>query len=298
MKPHLVRRAHKATSGAARFGVTVAMTVAIAACTSTPRRMVLVLEDYSGSHAASVATDATLVSDGIIPSMGSADALEVLPIDDAAVQQPARIVSIDLTKVTLSQLSDGVAHADQAESERRRAFLDTASRTARAAILMSADERSRFAALTDIIGAIQGAARSAKAGTSTTPTRWQRVLAVIVGEPLYETKVVIIIASDMLQEARGIDFAHSPPTSARAITTLIARLQATDAIPDLSGADVIVTGATGTSASQVDAVRHFWTQYFHAAGAHLVAYDFDARSAVGSYFRPGGLTSGDRTPGT
>ena len=297
MKPHLVRRAGRATCVAARFGAAVAMTVALAACTPTPRRVVVVLEDYSGSHAASVVTDATLVADGIIPSMGAADELEVFPIDDAAVQQPTRIVSIDLTKVTLSKLSDGVAHADEAESERRRAFLDTASRTARAAILMSANERSRFAALTDIIGAIQGAARSAKAGTSMTPTRWQRVASVMVGEPLYETKVVIVVASDMLQEARGIDFAHRPPTSARTIMTLIARLQATGAIPDLSGADVIVTGATGESASQVDAVRSFWTQYFLAAHAHLVAYDFDARSAMGTYFRLGGRPLGDHAPG-
>jgi len=262
----------------------------LGACAPSPRRAVVALVDFSGSHSTGTDADVSLIADVIVPAMGTTDELTVFPIDDASVREPARILEVDMARATLRRLSDGVVHADEVEAARRRIFLDSMSRAARETITRAALARRRFATKTDILGAILTAARSVRRTDTTVNTAWVRTVATVVGDPLYITTTVLVIASDMLQDGRGIDFTHDPPTVA-SIPTLLARLRAADEIPDLAGVDVIVSGATGGTATQVEHVRAFWMQYFSAANARVIAYDFDARTAARRYLIPDAIAT-------
>lgn len=73
----------------------------------------------------------------------------------------------------------------------------------------------------------------------------------------------LVLLSDMLQSAHGIEMSHAVPGDA-----WIERQRAAGLLPRLDGACVAVVGADATSANGV-AVRRFWNGYFEAAGAAL-----------------------------
>jgi hypothetical protein len=257
--------------------------------------MIILLVDFSASAMASVPASANLAAGTIVPALGPADALTILPIDDGSVQTPLQIVQVDLSDTSFASKLDGVAHAAQAGATRLRVFLDSLSPVIRSAVLRADTARRRFAAHTDILGAIQHVAAIYQPLARHSAGFLARLGATIRGDQLYVTKPVIVLSSDMLQEGRGVNFARSAPNSDRAIDELIIRLRKANELPNLSGVAVIVSGATGVTASQVEHVRTFWMRYFAAAHADLICYDYDARAAVASYLPSGDLSSPSRS---
>ncbi|MDA8091930.1 MAG: hypothetical protein M0Z52_12280 [Actinomycetota bacterium] len=80
-------------------------------------------------------------------------------------------------------------------------------------------------------------------------------------------KPVLVIFSDMIEQAGGYDFENDNLTEKR-ITAIIRQEQA-KGLPDLRGVTVYVTGANAKSSTQFLKIRNFWIRYFKACGAVL-----------------------------
>jgi hypothetical protein len=81
---------------------------------------------------------------------------------------------------------------------------------------------------------------------------------------------VLVLLSDMLQDADGYDFeklAMSEEFTKRVIADVKGRAE----IPDLSGASVYVAGASARSTRQACAVEQFWLAYAKAGNARLTS---------------------------
>ena len=78
-------------------------------------------------------------------------------------------------------------------------------------------------------------------------------------------KRILIVMSDMQQDAEGFDFARLT-LSDKAITALLKRLGTEGRLPDLRGTKVLVTCARPPHGdlSRYRAIRSFWTAYFRA----------------------------------
>jgi hypothetical protein len=83
----------------------------------------------------------------------------------------------------------------------------------------------------------------------------------------------LIVLSDMLQSAKGIEMDHAkqmPPAG------WILQQRQLGLLPDFKGACVLVVGADGVTPSGVK-VRDFWRSYFTATGANLPESNYRAR---------------------
>lgn len=79
---------------------------------------------------------------------------------------------------------------------------------------------------------------------------------------------ILVLLSDMLHEADGLNFRSRPPDSA-VTAALIAERRRANAMPALSGVRVYVAGAgQARDASGFFAVQRFWLSYFREAGAY------------------------------
>lgn len=88
-----------------------------------------------------------------------------------------------------------------------------------------------------------------------------------------EQEKVVVVLSDMIEQSEHFDFTA---LSQDGVSTLVERLKAEGWVPSLNGARIYVAGITDGSgslpASQVQAIREFWTAFFAAAGARLEWY--------------------------
>jgi hypothetical protein len=83
----------------------------------------------------------------------------------------------------------------------------------------------------------------------------------------------LIVLSDMLQSAKGIEMDHAkqmPPPG------WISQQRQLGLLPNFTGACVLVVGADGVTSSGVK-VRDFWRNYFTATGANLPVSNYRAR---------------------
>lgn len=90
----------------------------------------------------------------------------------------------------------------------------------------------------------------------------------LVGENERDTpgeKNVLVLLSDMLQSARGVEMSHA---SAMPAPNWISQQKHLGTLPHLSNTCVLVVGADDTDAAGAK-VRRFWQQYFIATGANL-----------------------------
>lgn len=78
---------------------------------------------------------------------------------------------------------------------------------------------------------------------------------------------VLVIFSDMVEQAEGYDFERDPLTGKR-IEEII-RQERVKGLPDLSGVTVYVAGAKAKNSARFLRIRAFWMQYFKACGAIL-----------------------------
>jgi len=79
---------------------------------------------------------------------------------------------------------------------------------------------------------------------------------------------ILVVLSDMVQDADGVDFDRAD-LSAEPARRLIDTLRAGHRLPDLSGVKVYVVGAYYPDNARNRAIRDFWLSYFRAGGADL-----------------------------
>jgi hypothetical protein len=88
------------------------------------------------------------------------------------------------------------------------------------------------------------------------------------------TKNIIIIFSDMLNESHNLNFRKINLTDSK-INDIITSLKSKDYIPDLTGSDVYVIGIRADNPTRLKQVEKFWRLYFSYANANLKNYSAD-----------------------
>ena len=88
---------------------------------------------------------------------------------------------------------------------------------------------------------------------------------------------VLIVLSDMQQDADGVDF-YRNDLSNRSINAIIKKLQAQGQLPDLTGTRILVACAQppNSNVSRYRSIRSFWIAYFGACHARLDPSDYGA----------------------
>lgn len=266
-----------------RWGL-IALLATIAACqgSTVRRRNVITLIDYSGSVSAEdMQRYGNAVAKELLGNFRERDALAVYPVDEAAAFRDNRLATIDLSRQEFSRQSDGVTHKSDSVRARLLIYLGAMSDSVLAALAQGKEQRRSFARTTDILGAIERIATRLE--SSPTPSKWARFLSALSGEAVVETKNVLVICSDMINESPDANFSKAPPSTGD-VDRIIAALKEKGRLPQLGGVAVFVVGRTGRSTQQVDAIKNFWTRYFHETGADVRMYDFDVAGRLGPLF--------------
>ncbi|RLI68592.1 hypothetical protein DRO91_08830 [Candidatus Heimdallarchaeota archaeon] len=115
----------------------------------------------------------------------------------------------------------------------------------------------------------QGISKVPKERPATSLIEGMTLLGYLIQERAGKKKVLIII-SDMKQFKNNIN----PQTLAENGDRILQKLKSEGLIPDLSGVDVYVMGAStaGLDARTWLGIKRFWTNYFKAANANLKCY--------------------------
>jgi hypothetical protein len=84
-----------------------------------------------------------------------------------------------------------------------------------------------------------------------------------------QPRKILVIASDMVQDADGLNFERAP-LDETARHKLLATLKSGGRIPSLSGVRVYVVGGGGPTLERARNIREFWLALFNEAGAELL----------------------------
>ncbi|MEM7368713.1 MAG: hypothetical protein AAF587_08915 [Bacteroidota bacterium] len=267
-----------------RFYVPICLALAITgillgnSCTTAgvTRRNIICLLDYSGSIGETqLAQYADIITEDIFLALGVYDRLVVLPIDQASRIEPIKIFYEDLQQQVFTRAGDGLTHAQDSLDHRKQRYLLLRSGQVGKSILEHRQERSSFADMTDIFSALEEVARLQE---STSLDPWGKVQNFMHSKPNIQLENIFIIFSDMIHESEdySLDNNHEPSYYQHILT----ELEAANRIPNLTNSKVLVHGRTGKTTQQVENLLRFWTAYFRAANADLVAYEFDSRSWI------------------
>ena len=248
---------------------------------SNSRLNCVVLLDYSRSLPLKTAGRFVGVIDSIIlPQLDELDRLIVLPIDEAAKREPVQIVRIDMSLRQFSSSRDGFAHARDSVHKRLSMFLHDTSAGVAAELWHQRDARTAFANQTDLLSAFEQASQLLERKDSESLPR--ALYRFVLGKGKVDSENWIVVLSDMIQETSEVNFAGANGISHERAVKLIEGLERSKKIADLAGATVFVSGRTGSTNRQVDAIEAFWREYFRHAGATLAAYDYDTGQDIGA----------------
>ena len=95
----------------------------------------------------------------------------------------------------------------------------------------------------------------------------------------------------MVNEDRDktMDFTQMGKYDEEKVADKVEELRKLNKIPDLSGCDVFIYGATATTTAgpfankQISNCKLFWQTFFSDCGAHLKAYGFDSQKEIADY---------------
>src|SRR5439155_3690543 len=122
---------------------------------------VVALVDFSGSiPPTTVQFYADTIESKVLQELAARDRLTILPIDSRAESKSDPFFAVDLSRTNFSDSHDGVAHKEEKELGRVKAFIKDQSPKLKDAITAAARARSGFSGGTDLIGALHAAANA------------------------------------------------------------------------------------------------------------------------------------------
>lgn len=227
------------------------------ACQKTPppSTAVVALVDLSGSiPSETVDFYATTLTSVVWEKLTSRDRLVVLPVDSEAESKSEPLFSRDLSRTDFSDPKDGFAHKEEKERARVLDFMTKESPALKESVVSAAGRRKANRSATDLIGGLHAA------------------VAAFPEQP--NTKRVLLIFSDMVQESAELNIRQLAKTGEAGAETLAGQLVKRGRVPDLKGVSVVVVGAGetgigGDNAAFFRAVRAFWKSVLSQAGASV-----------------------------
>jgi len=264
----------------------------MSSCTSTKRHNYILLIDNSKTISETTLNKyISIMQQNILPSMGRYDRLTIQFIDECSMTQSERVFTLDLAAMDFSSKADGLNHTADSTKARMKKFLtDSITGIMKTTILTKREERKSCGNYTDIINALNEATNllsHEKSYASTT----DKISNDAQGKENYEYENCIIIFSDMVNENREktFDFTQFGKYNAEKIETKLDELRKLNKIPDLSGCQILIYGATSTieagtyANKQIENCKAFWQNFFHESGAELKGYAYDSRKEITDY---------------
>ena len=234
--PAVTRRSFLAAAGIA----TLPQVLLTGCGPSRPPRLIVLLDDLSGSRRKMDRTNQQTTINNIVTSLkaaeepAAADKLVVAAIGDAPLSEFAVINSSMITYVGRPDRSQQIA----AQREKLSTMIGSIEP-------LAASRETR------IFDALAGSAEVLAADPSRRPA--------------------VCIVSDMLEDSPIAKFAFAAPTE-HTTRGILNRLKIQGLVPDLKGAEVYVTGGGGKDGAAYEAIKHFWQAYFVNAKGNLVSY--------------------------
>jgi hypothetical protein len=238
------------------------------------RNVLIVLIDYSAS-ADELALDGyiSVVTDIILPHMGQFDCLIVVPIDEGSKISPVKLVSEDLVNIGFRKPTDGFSHAEDSLRKRISEYIKMSSSRIRQELKNQKSLRRKYTAFTDIMGGIHQTTNLIEINEQ--DDAMKDVEDFVIGRVRLRSENTIILLSDMIQDSHEYNFNRQQGITTEQTLACLEKLKKQQSIPDLSGCNIFVIGATGRTSVQIDNVRYFWQEYFKQANANLHAYGFN-----------------------
>lgn len=264
----------------------------MSSCTSIKRHNYIILIDNSKSIKPQLLDKyISIMQNNILPNMGRYDRLTIQFIDECSMTQSERVFTLDLAAMDFSSKADGLNHAADSTKARMKKFLtDSITGILKTTILTKREERKDCGNYTDIINALNEATNllsHEKSYASTT----DKISNDAQGKENYEYENCIIIFSDMVNENREktFDFTQFGKYNEEKINGKLDELHKLNKIPDLSGCQILIYGATSTTEAgtyankQIENCKIFWQNFFHESGAELKGYAYDCCKEITDY---------------
>jgi hypothetical protein len=266
--------------------------VLLSGCTTKTRTNYIIFLDNSTSVSDKTLEHyITIIQKSVLPNFGTEDKLSVEFIDNCTLSKSERIYTLDLAKLDFHKNSDGMNNEDDSIISRKRLFIQDSIEPAIVRIIMEKrSERKNCSKFTDIVNAFNEAAlmlTNIKSYDNST----EKILNEAEGKDNYKYKNCIIMFSDMVNEnpEKTLDFTQMQKLTEKEIDKRIEDLKDKGMIPNLSGTDVFIYGATSTRESgklanvQIERIKLFWEQFLNSSSANLKAYGYDTEREIKEY---------------
>jgi hypothetical protein len=275
-----------------KITIIISALVFMTSCASTKRHNYILLIDNSKTI-----SDETLnryiniIQQNILPSMGRYDCITIEFVDECSMTKAERVFNLDLATMDFTNKSDGMNHEKDSSFTRMKRFItDSIQPNVRNIILAKRLERRNCGNFTDIINALNETAPLITHNKSYAST-FDEVKNSAQGKENYSYENIFILMSDMVNENRDrtMDFTQMGKYNGEKIQSKIEELRKLNKIPDLSGCQVFVYGATSTveagafANKQIENCKLFWQVFFSDCGADLKAYSFDSKKEILDY---------------
>jgi hypothetical protein len=272
--------------------ILTAALVFMTSCSSSKRKNYILLVDNSKTISeATLDKYIGIMQQTILPNMGRYDRMTIQFIDECSMTQSERVFAIDLAAMDFTNKADGLNNAEDSSKARIKRFLaDSIQMLLRTTILAKREERKNCGNYTDIINALNEATPLLTHEKSYSSTK-DEILNNAQGEDNFTYENCIIIFSDMVNEnkEKTFDFTQFGKYNEVKINGKLDELNKLNKIPDLSGCNILIYGATSTSESgiyanrQIENCKIFWQNFFHEGGAELKGYGYDSRKEITDY---------------
>jgi hypothetical protein len=227
----------------------------------------------------------------VLQKMHDQDKFTLIFVDECSGSKADRVYTLDLAAKDFSQKSDGANNAEENARIRLRRFLmDTATREIAQAIQTESVKRQGCSVYTDIVNVMDMAGELVehKKGFH---SDGDKALNAVNGKDNYTYENSILLYSDMINEnaSHTLDFTKMPYMSKDEVDKKLKWCLNHAELPDLSGVKVFVYGATSYHVPEryadveIQNIKQFWTGYFQAVHADLIAYGYDTGSEIRAY---------------
>ncbi len=232
----------------------------------------------------------SVIEKTVLHNLCNKDKLTIEFIDECSMTKAQRIYTLDLSQINFSNLSDGQIAKDDSVKVRLTRFLDDSIAPAlKDSLYEERAQRKVCANYTDILNAIHEST-SLLMPNKNFSSSFNEVTNSAVGKHNYIYTNSIIIFSDMVNEdaEHKYDFTRMATVPNNDIDKKVEELHDFQAIPNLTGVQVFVYGATASQTGihadqQIENIQYFWQQYFKNAGAELKAYGYDTQNELQEY---------------
>lgn len=204
------------------------------------------------------------------------DQIRIYPLDYASRIKNDPIFYEDLAAFDLSGKIKTTSHHESEARKLIRAHTMAFADSLVSVILNFKDSRSALAFETDILGALEKIYREKVDQEKL--SGWESFGSYVSGDKVYEVENYVLLFSDMIHNGAGANFNHM--SSITRAEEELKRLTEGRGIPDMTEIQVYVNGITAANNKSLDAIEHFWQEYFKRSNARVHCLNYNCGNDI------------------